>query len=155
MNIESATSGQNLWWDYLEFWQWGNFKRQWSQWSQWQFSRSNDGDSAAQPGCSCGMPWAATVPIQLGCPALRVFPDMGLSVLNLGESWENQDELVTLHPAPLVSFSTSEVGSSKGFCDLPQLFPNKAFPVKISGVCFWFLHHGTLTGTEIGTGCGL
>jgi hypothetical protein len=47
-------------------------------------------------------------------------------------SQASQQELVTLHPALLVSFPVSEVCSSKGSCDLPQLFPKEPFPVEIS-----------------------
>lgn len=28
---------------YLEFWQWGNFKRLWSQWDHWYLPRTSDG----------------------------------------------------------------------------------------------------------------
>ena len=57
---------------------------------------------------------------------------MALSAWRSGTSKANRHELVSLHPALLVSFPVSEVRSSKGSCDLLQLFPKEPFPVEIS-----------------------
>lgn len=84
--------------------------------------------------CCCCSRLAKEPPLTV-CSGLRDVTDLGMSAMSvkkLEKSQANQHELVTILPVSLVSFSIFEVGSSKGFCDLPQSFPKDPFPVEIS-----------------------